>query len=202
MSGFPTVNFSDTEEGLFTPTEILHLMRVEYERARRYEYPAALMMIAVDRLEYLHDLYGWESKEEILQGVITALRGTTRDSDFLGCMQDDHLMVVFPHSSEDTITAIATRLLRVCREIDFQSDSEATGIWAIEDTVIHETFGVTIRGSAFYEDRYVKEMDGEWRIAHTGYKRTYEEMFPRSSIEGLRLTAHRFKTDGQSEIDP
>jgi hypothetical protein len=87
-------------------------------------------------------------------------------------------------------------------EIDFQSETEATGIWAIEDTVIHETFGVTIRGSAFYEDRYVKESDGAWRIAHTGYKRTYEEMFARASIEGLRLTAHRWKTDGQSEINP
>ncbi len=125
MSGFPTVNFSETDEGLFTPTEIRHLMRVEYDRARRYGYPAALVMIAVDRLEYLHDLYGWESKEEILQGVIKALRATTRDSDFLGCMQDDHIMAVFPHSSEETITSIATRLLRVCRDIDFRSDGRS-----------------------------------------------------------------------------
>lgn len=87
-------------------------------------------------------------------------------------------------------------------EIDFQSETEATGTWAIEDTVIHEQFGVTIRGSAFYQDRYVKQADGQWRIAHTGYKRTYEEMFARASIEGLRLTAHRWKTGGQSEIDP
>jgi hypothetical protein len=86
-------------------------------------------------------------------------------------------------------------------EIDLVSETEATGTWSLEDTVIHETFGLTIQGSAFYEDRYVKESDGQWRIAHTGYVRTYEEMFARASIEGLRLTAHRWKTNGQSEID-
>ena len=86
-------------------------------------------------------------------------------------------------------------------EIDLVSETEATGIWALEDTVIHEQFGVTIQGSGFYEDRYVKEADGRWRILHTGYLRTYEEMFARASIEGLRLTAHRWKTNGQSEID-
>jgi diguanylate cyclase (GGDEF)-like protein len=125
MSGYPTVNFSESEEGLFAPHEILRLMRIEYERAQRYNYPAALMLVSVDRIEYLHDLYGWESKEEILQAIIGALRATMRDSDFLGCMQDDRIMAVFPHTSEDTITAIATRFLRVCRDLDFQTDGRS-----------------------------------------------------------------------------
>lgn len=86
-------------------------------------------------------------------------------------------------------------------EIDLVSDTEATGVWSLEDTVIHEQFGITIQGSGFYEDRYLKLKDGSWRIQHTGYKRTYEEMFARASIEGLRLTAHHWKTNGQSEID-
>lgn len=86
-------------------------------------------------------------------------------------------------------------------EIDPVGESEATGVWSLEDTVIHETFGITIQGAGFYEDRYAKGKDGRWRISETGYKRTYEEMFSRASIEGLRLTAHRWKTNGQSEID-
>ena len=47
-------------------------------------------------------------------------------------------------------------------------------------------FGVDIRGGAFYEDEYVK-VGGEWKIKSTGYKRTYEEMEPRSSA--ITLTA-------------
>ena len=60
---------------------------------------------------------------------------------------------------------------------------------------------LTIQGAAFYEDRYEKSDDGAWRIAHTGYQRTYEEIYPRGSIEGLKLTASRWQGDGRSELD-
>jgi hypothetical protein len=75
----------------------------------------------------------------------------------------------------------------------------ATGTWALHDIVVHLDFGVQIQGAAFYEDRYALD-GGEWRIAHTGYKRTYEELFPRASIDGLRITAHRWETDGRSKL--
>jgi hypothetical protein len=84
-------------------------------------------------------------------------------------------------------------------EIEIDGDT-ATGTWALEDTVIEEAWGLTIRGAAFYEDRYVKTPDG-WKIQHTGYKRTYEEIQPRAGVEGLKLTAHWWKTGGVSELD-
>lgn len=84
-------------------------------------------------------------------------------------------------------------------EIELLSDHEAAGTWALQDTVIDTRFDVTISGAAFYEDRYLKVED-RWLIAHTGYRRTYEEIFPRSSVEGLRLTASWWATDGVSEL--
>lgn len=84
-------------------------------------------------------------------------------------------------------------------EIDLLSTTEATGVWALEDVVIHQDFGVTIHGASFYEDRYVKD-DGEWRIAATGYRRTYEEIWPRSSVEGLRISADLWATGGRSSL--
>jgi hypothetical protein len=84
-------------------------------------------------------------------------------------------------------------------EIDFTSDTTATGTWALEDTVVHGEHGVTIQGAAFYTDRYVVD-DGAWKIAHTGYRRTFEEIFPRASINGLKLTASWWGTGGRSEL--
>ena len=84
-------------------------------------------------------------------------------------------------------------------EIDLVGPGEATGIWALEDVVIHQDFGVTIHGASFYEDRYVK-VDGSWVIASTGYKRTYEELWPRASLEGLRITADFWATGGRSSL--
>lgn len=64
--------------------------------------------------------------------------------------------------------------------------AEAT--WALDDVVVHLDYGVTIRGAAFYHDRYLR-IDGEWRIEHTGYERVYEEIEPRTS--DVELTARK-----------
>src|SRR5215475_14928761 len=42
-------------------------------------------------------------------------------------------------------------------EIDLTSATTATGIWALEDTVIETQWQITIRGAAFYTDEYVKQ---------------------------------------------
>jgi hypothetical protein len=84
-------------------------------------------------------------------------------------------------------------------EIDIVGPDSATGVWALEDTVIIEDLGISLRGAAFYSDEYVRTADG-WRISHTGYKRTFEEMHPRGSIEGLQLTASWWGTGGQSSL--
>ena len=84
-------------------------------------------------------------------------------------------------------------------EIDLTGPDEATGVWALEDVVILTDVQLNIQGAAFYTDHYVKR-DGSWLIAHTGYKRTYEELMPRASIKGIRVTADWWATDGRSTL--
>ena len=84
-------------------------------------------------------------------------------------------------------------------EIELTSATTATGTWALRDHVIETKHGLTIEGAAFYDDEYVK-VDGAWRIRHTGYKRTYEEIQSREGVPGLRLTADWFATDGRSSL--
>ena len=82
-------------------------------------------------------------------------------------------------------------------EISLTGATTASGIWALEDRVVETEFGLTISGAAYYYDDYVKN-DGAWLIAHTGYKRVFEEMRPRP--EDLSLTASWWGTDGRSTI--
>jgi hypothetical protein len=82
-------------------------------------------------------------------------------------------------------------------EIDLLGPDEARGTWALSDVVVLVDLGVTVRGASYYDDRYVK-LDGEWRIAHTGYKRVYEELEPRR--DELKLTADWWATEGRSSL--
>ena len=57
-------------------------------------------------------------------------------------------------------------------EISVDGDT-ATGRWYLYDKVLVPAFDFYLEGAAFYEDRYVRTADG-WKIAHTGYVRTWE----------------------------
>ena len=59
------------------------------------------------------------------------------------------------------------------------------------DTVIVPEHQVLITGAAFYEDRYQLEPDG-WRIAQTGYQRTYEAVQSLRDLPSFQLTANRW----------
>ena len=85
-------------------------------------------------------------------------------------------------------------------EIDLTSSTTAKGIWAMDDVVVMTDWDLTVRGAAFYHDEY-RKVDGAWLISATGYKRTYEEILPRSSVQGLKLTASWWTTGGRSELD-
>jgi hypothetical protein len=84
-------------------------------------------------------------------------------------------------------------------EIELTGHDSATGVWALDDTVIETEWQITIRGASFYEDEYVRD-GGAWRIKRTGYRRVFEEIQPRANVEGLRLTASWWATDGRSEL--
>jgi len=88
-------------------------------------------------------------------------------------------------------------------EIDVDGDS-ATGTWALEDTVIDTDWDVMVFGAAFYVDAY-RRVGGHWRIARTGYRRSFEVTLPTSSVEGFQVTASWWASHGRSSlpvIDP
>jgi hypothetical protein len=76
-------------------------------------------------------------------------------------------------------------------EITVDGDT-ASGTWSFEDTVIATEYRVMLTGAAFYEDRYVRGQDGRWRIAHTGYVRTYEAMLSLDDLPSFRITSNRW----------
>ncbi len=63
----------------------------------------------------------------------------------------------------------------------------ATGIWYLEDKVIVPGFDFALEGAAFYEDRYVRTPVG-WKIARTGYRRTYEASWSLKDLASYKFT--------------
>lgn len=152
----------------------------------------------IEQLKYRYlrcvDLKLWSELETVLTedarasygGGAYAFEGRTQILDFL----------VATMSSSDVLTS------HKCHhpEITLAPDGlRATGIWALDDVVVQQQHDVTIRGAAYYDDAYVK-VDGRWLISVTGYRRVYEELFPRASVAGLKVTGDYWSTDGRSRL--
>lgn len=128
MSFRPSASFRGSLKDLFTPAQIQHLMRVEFARAQRYGYPLVLLVIGVDRLAQLQDLYGAELGEQVQEGLVGVLRSSTRASDSLGCFFDDTVALLVPHTPPEGASALARRILAGMRALSFECDGRPTRI--------------------------------------------------------------------------
>jgi hypothetical protein len=59
-------------------------------------------------------------------------------------------------------------------EIEITTPTTATGIWYLQDRVVVRSSDFEVFGTLLYHDEYAK-VDGQWKIAHTGYDRIFEE---------------------------
>lgn len=74
-----------------------------------------------------------------------------------------------------------------CHHPEIAVDRDAaTGRWYLHDKVISTEWNLVLEGAAIYDDRYVRTPDG-WRIAHTGYVRTFETTYAADAIPGFSL---------------
>lgn len=114
--------------GVFSLSQIRHLMRVEFGRAQRYGYPLSCLVIGIDRLEALRDLYGYDFRESVLAAVIELLQEETRTCDYLGRLMDDRLMAILPHTTAEGAEAGARRILAAARKLAFSPQGSALSI--------------------------------------------------------------------------
>lgn len=128
MSEFPTVNFSEAKQGLFSSEEILRLMRAECVRAKRYGYPICVLLVGIDRLDQLGDLYGADSRVTIQREVGELMRSVTRASDMFGCKLAGSFLSLYPHTPRAEGPRIARRLLERTRRLTFDEGAASVAV--------------------------------------------------------------------------
>jgi len=74
-------------------------------------------------------------------------------------------------------------------EFTFADDAHASGIWYLEDYLLHRRFGLKMHGAAVYHIDYRKD-DDQWLIASIGYERNYQYFERRSLLNLFTLGVH------------
>jgi hypothetical protein len=146
----------------------------------------------IRRVKYCYlrcvDLKLWDELADAFTADATAEYGTPALGDPIRLAGRDAIVAFLRDKlgPEIITTHFATQ-----PEITVDGDT-AQGTWSFQDTVIATEYRVVITGAAFYEDRYARCDDGKWRIAHTGYERTYEATMSLDDMPSFRITSNRW----------
>jgi diguanylate cyclase (GGDEF)-like protein len=118
-----------TEGGLFSYTQILHLLKIEFARARRYQYQLSCILVEVDRLGSLGDLHGAIVRDQVESTVADILNRHSRSCDFVGRL-GERFVIVLPHTDGEGAKLLAQRLHDRIAELDIMVDGRGLRISA------------------------------------------------------------------------
>jgi diguanylate cyclase (GGDEF)-like protein len=121
MAEHDSLESYNAEAGLFSYAQILHLLKIEFSRARRYAYPLTCCLFQIDRLENLKDLYGYKVRDQIEESVVSLVHQLTRSSDFLGKIAERMIMIL-PHTDAEGVRVLMERVRARVKEFSFEVD--------------------------------------------------------------------------------
>ncbi|MBI5839045.1 MAG: GAF domain-containing protein [Chloroflexi bacterium] len=130
---------TDSLTGLHNRRHFLELAEYEFQRARRYRRPLALIMLDIDHFKQANDTYGHAIGDLVLQTVSRRCQETLRSIDFMGRFGGDEFAVLLPENDLEGAYAAAERLRKSVEEISIAADHGAVvstislGVAAISD---------------------------------------------------------------------
>jgi diguanylate cyclase (GGDEF)-like protein len=100
------------ESGLFSQSQVLHLMHTELARARRHGIAVSCLLMQADRIP-IEDVRpaALEQLRDALRSELGALvREKTRGHDHVGMLEDDRYVLMLPHTDVEQALRVAGRI--------------------------------------------------------------------------------------------
>ena len=115
-----------TKQRLST-TQMLHLMRLEVDRALKHAYPISAMVVGLDGFEEEHHL-PW--RRALMPAVFQELKAVTFQNDVrgLGVWTERFQMAIFPHVTPDQLIQLAEEVLERAKGLSVPGVPEGEGI--------------------------------------------------------------------------
>ena len=100
----------DELTGLHNRRQFLVLADREWSRCRRYDMPAALLMIDVDLFKRVNDTHGHLAGSKALVEAGAIIRTSARETDVAARFGGDEFAVVLPDTGSEGAVAVANRI--------------------------------------------------------------------------------------------
>jgi two-component system chemotaxis family response regulator WspR len=103
----------DELTGLYTWVHFLNFAEREFERARRFKRPMSVILLDVDHLKKINEVFGEKCGNQILVEVSKICRENIRDLDFVGCYEGGKFILLLIEIKKSDAEKVAKRLQKV-----------------------------------------------------------------------------------------
>ena len=101
---------SDDLTGLVNRRHFFELAGLEFERARRYNYPVSLIMFDVDRFKQVNDTHGHRAGDLVLRELANRCRSVLRSTDIVGRLGGEEFAVLLAYADLQGAAQTADRI--------------------------------------------------------------------------------------------
>lgn len=114
------LSITDGLTGLYNRRHLQAKLVEEVVRANRFHHPLSMIFMDVDRFKSYNDSYGHQGGDKVLKDLTEViLRGTRKKIDIACRYGGEEFVVVLPETSGEQAMAVAERILKDFRGLDF-----------------------------------------------------------------------------------
>ncbi len=107
------------------------LIRVEIDRARRYQRDLSIIMIDIDHFKEVNDQHGHQAGDLVLKEVVNIIKVNMRNTDFLGRWGGEEFLIVCPETDLASAYVVAEKLRQKIEEFNFSVVKHKTASFGV-----------------------------------------------------------------------
>jgi len=134
---------TDELTGLYNRRYFHFRLKEEIERAKRSDREVAILLLDLDGLKSVNDMYGHQRGDQLLADFAEVLLAQVRSFDLVARYAGDEFIVILPESGEEEANRIGERIRKAISEGSFQgtpvlktTTSIGIAIYPVDGTII------------------------------------------------------------------
>jgi len=119
------LSMTDPLTGLYNRRYLMERFEEEVERARRYVFPMACVMVDIDDFKQINDTYGHLQGDQILQQIAILMKNSNRVVDILARYGGEEFLLILPQTNLGGAEVVAERFRQLIADTHLiQSDPD------------------------------------------------------------------------------
>ena len=103
----------------------------ELERAKRYKYPFAIVMLDIDDFKRVNDTWGHLAGDNVLRTIGNILKECSRKVDCPGRYGGEEFVLLMPHTTGEDALVVAERLRKTIEETNMGVPTKITATFGV-----------------------------------------------------------------------